>query len=118
MSGLRCVVCDQDSDGRDTCPSCEEREAKHRFMENERSRHEGDGPRDVMEAEQLLDRALAILRVFQSEHLGDSVYDVKEREGLGWDGPRVKAWSDACRDMDALLEELPAPAAADTEVKP
>lgn len=28
--------------------------------------------------------------------LGDYVYDIREDEGLGWDGPRVKAWSDGC----------------------
>ena len=27
-------------------------------------------------------------------NLGDLVYDVREREGKGWDGPDVKAWSD------------------------
>lgn len=26
------------------------------------------------------------------EHVGDYVYDIREREGEGWDGPRVKAW--------------------------
>jgi len=28
--------------------------------------------------------------------LGDLVYQVREREGKGWDGPAVLAWSQAC----------------------
>lgn len=28
-------------------------------------------------------------------NLGDLVYQVRDREGLGWDGPSVKSWSDA-----------------------
>jgi hypothetical protein len=42
--------------------------------------------------------AIAALRaLLTNEHidLGDLVYQVREREGEGWDGPSVKAWSDA-----------------------
>lgn len=28
-------------------------------------------------------------------NLEDKIYDVRESEGRGWDGPSVKAWSDA-----------------------
>lgn len=35
-------------------------------------------------------------------NLGDLVYQVREREGLGWDGPAVKAWSEAVMKAKAL----------------
>jgi hypothetical protein len=43
------------------------------------------------------DEALSILRAIQAHphiDLDDLVYQVREREGLGWEGPQVKAWSD------------------------
>lgn len=44
------------------------------------------------------DEAIQCLRaLFENRHidLGDQVYEVREREGLGWDGPSVTAWSEA-----------------------
>jgi hypothetical protein len=44
-------------------------------------------------------KAIAALRALSKcAHfsLEDCVYDVRERECLGWDGPAVKAFSDAC----------------------
>lgn len=44
------------------------------------------------------------------EGIGDFTYAVREREVLGWDGPRVKAWSDASAVIARyaeLLGELP-----------
>lgn len=35
--------------------------------------------------------------------LGDLVYQVREREGLGWNGPSVKQWSDAVQALKAAL---------------
>jgi hypothetical protein len=35
--------------------------------------------------------------------LGDLVYDVREREGAGWEGPWVKHWSDT---VTAIKKEL------------
>lgn len=35
--------------------------------------------------------------------LGDETYQVREREGLGWEGPSVKAWSDAVSAARAAL---------------
>ncbi len=34
--------------------------------------------------------------------LGDFVYQVREREGQGWDGPAVKAWSAAVERAKAI----------------
>jgi hypothetical protein len=39
--------------------------------------------------------------------LGDLVYAVKDREGEGWDGPAVTAWSKACVDLAEFLREFP-----------
>lgn len=36
--------------------------------------------------------------------LGDLVYDVREREGQGWGGPSVIAWSDAVAEISELLK--------------
>ena len=36
--------------------------------------------------------------------LGDRVYDVRDREGLGWSGPKVRAYGAAVK---RLLERIP-----------
>lgn len=51
-----------------------------------------------------------ILRALMSNPhitLGDLVYDIRERKGLGWDGPALKAWSDAVTAAEKWLEENP-----------
>ena len=35
--------------------------------------------------------------------LGDLAYQVREREGEGWDGPAVKAWSEAVSQAKAAI---------------
>lgn len=35
--------------------------------------------------------------------LADEIYAVREDEGLGWDGPNVKAWAAAIKDAEALV---------------
>lgn len=48
--------------------------------------------------EKLLKDAIAALRALTGNphlHLGDLVYNVRDRELEGWEGPSVKAWSDA-----------------------
>lgn len=35
--------------------------------------------------------------------LGDIIYTVREHEGQGWDGPAVKAWSDAVTAVKAAI---------------
>lgn len=37
--------------------------------------------------------------------LGDQTYVVRDSEGLGWDGPSVKSWSDAVVTAQRLLKE-------------
>ena len=49
-------------------------------------------------------RPLEILRTLNEIiPLGDLVYEVREREGHDWDGPKVKAWGEACAKMEELL---------------
>ncbi len=49
-----------------------------------------------------LERTLRAL--FSNPHvdLGDLVYQIREREGQGWDGPAVKAWSEAVTEAKRL----------------
>lgn len=50
----------------------------------------------------------ALKALFDNHHvsLGDLVYQVREREGEGWDGPCVKQWGDAVENAENLLKEL------------
>jgi hypothetical protein len=47
--------------------------------------------------------------------LEDCIYDVREHEGQGWEGPKVKAWGGACIRMTKLLEKFPCLAPTSTE---
>jgi hypothetical protein len=38
--------------------------------------------------------------------LSDQVYNVRDHEGLGWDGPAVLAWSEAVAKAEQLLKIL------------
>ncbi len=39
---------------------------------------------------------LVALKTLDDESIGDFIYNIREKEGLGWDGPRVAAWGKAC----------------------
>ncbi len=57
--------------------------------------------------ETLLKDSIAALRALTTNphlSLGDLVYTVREHELEGWDGPAVKAWSDAVIAADAVLK--------------
>lgn len=41
----------------------------------------------------------------ENESPGDHIYDIREREGLGWDGSRVKKWGAACEVLSRLRKE-------------
>lgn len=49
---------------------------------------------------------LAALRTLDEESIGDFVYTIREREGLGWDGPRVVAWSHAAQTIKKVVAEV------------
>lgn len=36
--------------------------------------------------------------------LGDHVYEVRDKEGDGWEGPAVVAWGDVCRRIEELTK--------------
>lgn len=42
--------------------------------------------------------------LFEAGHLGDHFYTVRENEGEGWEGPRMKRWDTACKQARQLLE--------------
>ena len=52
-----------------------------------------------------MNEALQVLHdLNEIRNLGDFIYDIREREGLGWEGPKVQAWSDACKRATQLLQ--------------
>lgn len=54
------------------------------------------------------DSALQVLRdLFAVRDLGDLIYDIREQEGLGWEGPRVCQWNDVIRRARQLLKDNP-----------
>ena len=50
----------------------------------------------------LLD-SLAALRMLMREPLGDWVYDIRDNEMQGWEGPRVTAWAEAVKKTGSVL---------------
>ena len=48
---------------------------------------------------------LKALATNPSLNLEDRIYDVRDREGQGWDGPDVKQWGDAVTWANKLLKE-------------
>ena len=51
--------------------------------------------------------ALKVLATLESIlPLGDMIYQVRDSEGLGWDGPKVKAWGAACDRAERLVKPL------------
>lgn len=54
--------------------------------------------------------AVTVLRtLYGIRDLGDFIYDVREREGKGWDGPKVQAWGEACEAADRIVKEAGGP---------
>jgi hypothetical protein len=35
--------------------------------------------------------------------VGDFIYNIRDREGEGWDGPEVKAWAEACETLRKVV---------------
>lgn len=64
--------------------------------------------RTLEQANELIDRLYATLESLMTNpslSLEDTVYEVREREGLGWEGPDVVAWSEAASSAKKLLAE-------------
>jgi hypothetical protein len=55
----------------------------------------------------------ALEKLVSAAALEDVIYEVREREGQGWNGPLVTAWSDGCTLVrEALVKagiKVPAP---------
>ena len=54
----------------------------------------------MTEAEQIL------YDLFSVRDLGDFVYNIRENECKGWDGPKVILWGNACDRAHKLLKKL------------
>lgn len=48
----------------------------------------------------------ALRVLFEVESIEDYVYDVRERECEGWEGPRVVAFGEACETLKRVMKEL------------
>lgn len=49
--------------------------------------------------------AVKMLTTCGDINLGDLTYNVREREGKGWEGPNVKQWSDGVTRTEKALKE-------------
>lgn len=59
-----------------------------------------------MTAEERLKELMSCIVVINELHnLGDAIYDVREREGEGWEGPKVTAYGNALKKLRELLKE-------------
>lgn len=74
------------------------------------SNHLEDWEREVADRDaaqerfaQLEEAERILLALSSNPHISlvDQVYEVREREGEGWEGPSVKAWGAACAALDA-----------------
>jgi len=57
------------------------------------------------EIDRLAELESVIVVVNELHNLSDAIYDVREREGEGWEGPKVKAYGEAISKLRALLKE-------------
>ena len=60
-------------------------------------------PRELAEQRAELLAILTALSTNPCINLGDLAYEIREREGKGWDGPAVAAWSDAVQRAKAAI---------------
>lgn len=60
--------------------------------------------RQLQDENKRLRDALKALMTNPSIDLGDMIYNVKDREGKGWEGPDVTAWGKALIEARKLLE--------------
>ena len=54
-----------------------------------------------------MNEAMEVLRSLMTNpniNLGDQICAIREREGMGWEGPSAQAWSDAVTRAEALLK--------------
>jgi len=88
-----------------------EKDTAHFYRSQEeadaRLRHLGDIKNE--DAEVVIvdtDAAVLVLRdLFEVRDLGDYVYDIHEREGEGWEGPKVTKWGNAAMRGKELVNQ-------------
>ena len=47
----------------------------------------------------------AIVVLVEEEYIGDFIYQIRDRELKGWDGPRVTAFNDAVERLEKYLKD-------------
>lgn len=58
----------------------------------------------AMEEGTVLDPIQVLRDLFESGNPADYVYQVREQEGQGWEGPKVRRWMKACEDAQTLMK--------------
>jgi len=46
---------------------------------------------------------MALQELMGARNLGDYIYDIREREGQGWEGPKVRQWNNGCIHAEEAL---------------
>jgi hypothetical protein len=57
----------------------------------------------VVQTDKLPDPIQVLRDLFEAGGLEDHFYAIREREGLGWDGPRMMKWGKACEAARKLM---------------
>lgn len=57
------------------------------------------------EEERLAELQSVIVVINELNNLSDMIYDVRDRELKGWEGPKTKAYGEAISKLRALLKE-------------
>ena len=57
------------------------------------------------EQDRLTELESVIVVINELNNLSDAIYDVRDREGEGWEGPKTKAYGEAISKLRALPKE-------------
>ena len=57
------------------------------------------------EIDRLCELESCIVVINELNNLSDAIYDVRDRELKGWEGPKVKAYGEAVTKLRVLLKE-------------
>ena len=55
--------------------------------------------------ERLRELESCVITINELNNLSDSIYDVRDRELLGWEGPKTKTYGEAISKLRALLKK-------------
>lgn len=76
------------------------------FFANKAAKESGDEMAKARAAVAELIESAKAIKANPHVHLGDLIYEVREREGQGWEGHWVKQWSDAVYKFDKALSRI------------